>query len=409
MPSAAHGVILTAVGDINAQEVQEINRVPGTNPRSVAERFNFVRPIFQAADIAFGNLEQVLTTVREVTDATAENDNFGPGTLPLDPKEGARVLEEAGFDVMSFANNHVMDFGSEALLASRDAVHENTNVKLVGSGATIEEARQPVIIERKGMTFGFLGYSSQLPRWHWAGVRKTRNGTPIPHAGSAPLRAHTAFEQLDYQPGNGPKVHTFVEPLDLAAMLDDVRNLRDQVDFVVTSIHWGIHLNPGVIAEYQVEAGHAAIDAGVDLILGHGCNMLKGVEFYQSKPIIYSMPTANTATKSGKKYDPSSHPTGGERTEFQNAGIMKVEFRDKKLQRVSMVPCDIENTRLTLEPLPRSHPRSEVIREYLEWCCENNSQPGNHYAIGAQRDFPPFATDSTWDGDEIVITPREDA
>src|SRR5262249_54906653 len=141
------------------------------------------------------------------------------------------ALEEAGFDVLSFANNHVMDFGSAALLASRDAVHQNTHIRLVGSGATIEEARRPAIIERKGIKFGFLGYSSQLPRWHWAGVRTTRSGTPIAHAGSAPLRAHTSYEQLDYQPGNDPKVHTFMEPIDLAAMVDDVRKLRDQVDF----------------------------------------------------------------------------------------------------------------------------------------------------------------------------------
>jgi poly-gamma-glutamate synthesis protein (capsule biosynthesis protein) len=190
-------------------------------------------------------------------------------------------------------------------------------------------------------------------------------------------------------------------------MVEDIRKLRDQVDFIVMSVHWGIHLKPGVIAAYQVEAGHAAIDAGVDVILGHGCNMLKGVEFYKGKPIIYSMSTANTATKSGNQYDPSSHPINGGRTYFQNAGIMKVQFKDKMIHRVSMIPCDIENTKLTLEPIPRSHPRAEIIRQYMEWVCENNAPPGNHYAIGKQRDFPQFATDFSWDGDEILIRPRE--
>jgi poly-gamma-glutamate synthesis protein (capsule biosynthesis protein) len=65
--------------------------------------------------------------------------------------------------------------------------------------------------------------------------------------------------------------------------------VREQVDFVAVSLHWGIHFVPGVIADYQREVGRAAIDAGADMILGHHAHILKGVDIYRGKPIFYSL------------------------------------------------------------------------------------------------------------------------
>ena len=65
--------------------------------------------------------------------------------------------------------------------------------------------------------------------------------------------------------------------------------LRKQVDIVALSIHWGIHFIPAVLADYQREVAHAAIDAGADVILGHHTHILKPIEVYKGKVIFYSL------------------------------------------------------------------------------------------------------------------------
>ena len=58
---------------------------------------------------------------------------------------------------------------------------------------------------------------------------------------------------------------------------------------VAVSLHWGIHFIPAVLADYQREVAYAAIDAGADVILGHHAHILKGVEIYRGKAILYSL------------------------------------------------------------------------------------------------------------------------
>ena len=57
-------------------------------------------------------------------------------------------------------------------------------------------------------------------------------------------------------------------------------------DGVQIERYWGIHFEPGTIADYQYEAAHAAIDAGADVILGHHGHVIKGVEYYRGKPFV---------------------------------------------------------------------------------------------------------------------------
>jgi hypothetical protein len=76
---------------------------------------------------------------------------------------------------------------------------------------------------------------------------------------------------------------------DLAALCADVAQARREADLVIVSLHWGIHFVPAVIADYQREVAHAAIDAGAELILGHHAHILKGVELYRGKAIFYSL------------------------------------------------------------------------------------------------------------------------
>jgi poly-gamma-glutamate synthesis protein (capsule biosynthesis protein) len=72
-------------------------------------------------------------------------------------------------------------------------------------------------------------------------------------------------------------------------MVADIRAARAQADVVLVSQHWGIHFVRATIADYQRDVARAAIAAGADAILGHHAHILKGVEFIDGKPVIYSL------------------------------------------------------------------------------------------------------------------------
>jgi poly-gamma-glutamate capsule biosynthesis protein CapA/YwtB (metallophosphatase superfamily) len=234
--------------------------------------FDLAREKLREADIAFMQLELPISTRGSRLPQVRHTDRA--------PASSAAAFRRAGFHVVSCAGNHCMDFGADALFDTMVALREN-GLKVVGVGENIGQARKPVILEAQGRRVAFLAYSSILPMGYWADERR---------AGCAPMRAWTHYEQIEHdQPGTPCRVHTFPHREDLAALVDDVREARSQADFVAVSLHWGIHFVPGVIADYQRDVGRAAIDAGADLILGHHAHILKGVDVYQGKPIIYSL------------------------------------------------------------------------------------------------------------------------
>lgn len=110
---------------------------------------------------------------------------------------------------------------------------------------------------------------------------------------AAPCKEHD-------QPGTPVRIFSWPHPDDLQNMLDDIAALRPQVDILVVSQHWGIHFTPAVIADYQRYVGHFALDAGADIVVGHHTHILKGIEVYKGKPLVYSL--ANFATEGPAAY-----------------------------------------------------------------------------------------------------------
>lgn len=254
------GVCLYAVGDVGPSR---------PDPDTL---FDLVRDRFKEADVAFMQLELPISTRGFRLPQVRHTDRA--------PAASADAFRRAGFHVVSLAGNHCMDWGPEALHDTITAL-TNSGLRVVGVGDDILQARKPVFIESKGRRIAFLAYSSILPMGYWA--TETR-------AGCAPMRAWTHYEQIEHdQPGTPCRVHTFANREDLEALVNDVQAARAQSDFVAVSIHWGIHFIPGVIADYQRDVGRAAIDAGAGVILGHHAHILKGVDVYQGRPIIYSL------------------------------------------------------------------------------------------------------------------------
>ena len=83
-----------------------------------------------------------------------------------------------------------------------------------------------------------------------------------------------------------PEIVTWADSAALAQFREDIGALRSRADVVIASHHWGLDHE---VLDYQVEIAHAAIDAGADLVMGHGPHMPLGIEIYKSKSIFYGV------------------------------------------------------------------------------------------------------------------------
>lgn len=236
------------------------------------ECFELIRADLQRASFAFCQLETCLTA--------------GGSRLPQarhavrGRPEIAAALAGANFGVASFASNHCLDWGAPALLETLEHLRAR-GVEVVGAGANIAAARRCVMKQVAGCRVAFLAYCSILPMGYWAEASR---------AGCAPMRAFTHYEQIEAdQPGTPCRVHTYANQADLQELRADIQAARELADVVIVSMHWGIHFVEAVIADYQREVGHAAIDAGADVVLGHHAHILKGIELYRGRPIFYSL------------------------------------------------------------------------------------------------------------------------
>lgn len=227
----------------------------------------------KTADIAHVNLEAPLTT----RGVRAEKQN----TLRADPAQVEDLLA-SGVDLVSLANNHMLDYGIDGLLDTLEVL-KRAGVEQVGAGRNLDAAREGVVLEGPGGKVSFLAFASTLPQGFAAAEERP---------GIAPIHVTAAFVVENplamEQPGTPPPVVTFPLQRDVDATVEAVQRVKSQADFVVVSAHWGV-AGQDAIMDYQREVGRALVDAGCDLILGHHPHRLHGVEFYRGKPIFYSL------------------------------------------------------------------------------------------------------------------------
>jgi poly-gamma-glutamate capsule biosynthesis protein CapA/YwtB (metallophosphatase superfamily) len=255
-------MILT--GDVNLMNV--------TDP---VVPFALIREEFRATDLVFSNLECCLC--EPLNGHAPDNEGFF-----ADPRVAGEALASAGIRAVWVANN--VNYGEAAILASITRLDE-LGIAHTGAGVNRAAALAPVILERNRVRFGFLQRSSVYwPTNHEAGDNSV---------GIAVIRGHTAYQIPMHggrpranRPGLPPQILTWADKQYLKRFADDVAALRAQVDIVVASCHWGVNRE---VLQYMTEIGHAAIDAGADLVIGHGPHYSLPVEVYRSKPIFYGL------------------------------------------------------------------------------------------------------------------------
>jgi len=338
------------------------------------------KPVLAQADLRFAQAERLYST-RGSLQVHAEIP-----TARLAPHM-ACVFADCGFDVVSVAGNHALDWGEEALLDTIERF-ESLGIRTIGAGRNLEEARRPVIMERNGVRVAFLAYCSILNHGFAAGPNKS---------GVAPLRIHTYYEPVEYQPGIAPHVITIPYAEDLAAVIEDIGQARSKADAVVLSLHWGLHFIPKAMAEYQETVAKAVLAAGADLILGHHPHVPKAIGvhggrvcFYSLGNFIMSRPERSPAQAAafekhhGVKLDPD-YPRLAYGTDAKRSLIAKAVLGARGAERVSFLPVLVDR-QLRPEPLRAGDPRFEDAVRYLDWASED------------------FEHRFTVEGDEVAIT-----
>ena len=238
------------------------------------EVFELIQPVLDATDLLYANLESPYT-----------DDPHPAPSAPVQVIPGARnlgVYATCGFDVVAMANNHILDAGHAAMLDTRRRLREQ-GVATCGVGADVDDARQPAIVERDGVKVAFLAYSSLFPSGYEA-----RSDVP----GLAPLRAHNLYLDLypNYvAPGIPPMVKTVPHEGDFQRLREDIAKARDRADVVVTSVHWGDFMKPFDLTDHETRTARFCIDEGADMVVGHHHHILRGMEWYRGKPILYGL------------------------------------------------------------------------------------------------------------------------
>lgn len=255
-------MILT--GDVNLMNVDD-----------AAVPFSLMRDELRAADIVFGNLECCLCPPPGAH--SLEREGFF-----ADPAIAGEALRSAGFRAVGVANN--VNYGEAPITASIGRL-DQLGIRHTGAGDNRANARAPAIVEAGGARCGFLQRSSVYwPTNHEAGDNST---------GIAVIRGHTAYQVPMHggrppanRPGLPPQIVTWADKQYLEWFAADVAALRERVDIVVASCHWGVGRE---VLRYMTEIGHAAIDAGADLVIGHGPHYSLPVEIYRGRPIFYGL------------------------------------------------------------------------------------------------------------------------
>ncbi|MDV2481659.1 CapA family protein [Methanoculleus sp. Wushi-C6] len=254
-------------------------------------------------DLLFGNLETVLTESGTESRKRWINSN---------PPESAGHLKDAGFDILSLANNHTLDLGREGFEKTLDVL-EGHGISYIG-GARGDNPLPGLIVERNGLRLGFLAYTRGMFR------------SP---------------------PG------VTVAKLKKKAVIEDIRVLKEHCDHVVVSLHWGIE-NVYYPSPDQVGLAHAFIDNGATLILGHHSHTVQGLEEYNGGLIAYSLGNFQFDTELFKE-------------EVNSTMILSVDLDRHGIQGYAVTPCVINSD---FQPEVAEGRTREQVQRWLAKCSD---------------------------------------
>ncbi|MEZ4522868.1 MAG: CapA family protein [Thermomicrobiales bacterium] len=307
-------ITVTATGD---------SLITARLPEYPDDSFKQLSDLVKSCDVAFTNMEMVLSNYEG--SPVVES---GGGNLSAHP-DVARDLMQYGFNLTAFANNHTLNYGEHGCLATVDALAE-MGFTCAGAGRNLTEARSPVFLQVEKGLVGLVGCASSFAAGQRAGLQ---HGAIPGRPGLNPQRFDTlyvvdedhleAIKRIAEQTGaeaqrefgiwlgfrQPPKreneiqfaersfiageefgIRTEAHKKDLEGNCEAVRNASWRSDLTLMSIHAHEQGSERWIpADFLIEFAHATVDAGADMVIGHGPHLLRGIEIYDGKPIFYSL------------------------------------------------------------------------------------------------------------------------
>ena len=243
-PTPIPSVNLMAVGDVMlARSVGSLIQTNGSKAP-----FFYMDDVLSSADLTLGNLECVISEHGEAEDKAY--------TFRA-PPSSVESLVLAGFDLVTLANNHSLDYGTDAFKDMMDLL-KSKEIAFAGAGLNANSARGPVILQRNGLRLAFLAYLD-IPIWQYD-YRTWAAGTNKPGVAWGYL--------VDIE--------------------SDVQAATRIADVVIVLMHFGLEgeLPP---TQAQIATAHTAIDAGATLVIGSHPHLLQELEVYNGGLIAYSL------------------------------------------------------------------------------------------------------------------------
>ena len=222
----------------------------------------------------------------------------------MDPA-GLQALKWAGVDLVSLANNHLMDHGREGLRATLENL-DRAGVAGVGGGLSGPAARRGVVVKLGDTRVGLLSYMEDS-FMHSLYVRSFAWGS---WPGCARMEA--------------------------ANIKQDIARLRREADLVVVLAHWGRYYTG--VTMLQRYYGELIIDSGADAVMGHHPHIHHPVGLHRGKPIVYSLGNYAFGTPG--------------RESFKYGLMARLVVRDKKIRRLEVIPLMTQNREIGFKPEP---------------------------------------------------------
>ena len=268
------------VGDVStARGIDQAIKGPGKGDARYP--YGDIKPVLDAADLVFGNLECVVSD--------SEEGKTGKTYAIRSPVKNASVLKDVGFDVVSVANNHALDFSHGGFWST---LREASKQGLLLTGVREADGQKPLIVEVGALKMGFLGYNAHGDEWEH------------------------------------PELYPRPSLYKLDDALADIKKARPLVDVLVVSMHWGPELSL-LPWDWQERDARKMIDAGAALVIGHHPHVPEQVEEYKNGLIVYSL--------GDFLFDKQSpwlrHRTGGR-------FFLKVKFDGKKRTGFELIPVN---------------------------------------------------------------------
>lgn len=304
-------------------------KIVATGDSFITRRINSSDPDLSSLNGILGSGHAVFTNFE-----TTAHDNQGPpaavsgGTWAIAAPGVVSDLKSLGFNIVSTANNHAMDYSAEGLLATAENLKQ-AGIVFAGTGSNLAEASGPSYLEAPRSRIGIIGVTTTFDEsWVAGDQRPDLKGRPGVSAIGHQKRFRVSEEKLsnlkavadttdinaefDYAVSNGYKQpwdesqglyfggHTFSTTFgpSTQAVASDKRRVeraveraRTESDYVLVSIH--AHEMRGTDderpSEFIEELCRSFIDAGADAVIGHGPHIIRGIEIYEGRPIFYSL------------------------------------------------------------------------------------------------------------------------